>query len=193
MSDDNQSQSIRYSYKPSLAGAPHAFTLTEQGLSFQAGFRSGVWRYDEIARFRLSYRPVSMLAHRFRADVTNKQGKSLTIISATWAGLISLKPQDDSYRAFVDELHRRVAGHNAGVICLAGLGPIAFAIGLVLFGVVMVALAGLLIRALATEAYIAALFMLGFAAWFGWHTGGWLIRNKPRRYSVADVPRALLP
>lgn len=191
MSDDDQV--LSYIYKPSLAGSTHTFMLTEQGLSFQSGFRTGTWGYDEIWRIRLSYRPVSMLSHRFRTDIYNRQGKKLTLISASWSGIVTLAPQNDSYRAFVEDLHRRLAQQNPKVACFAGLGVIAFAIGIVLFGAVMLALAGLLIRALTTSNFVAALFMLGFAAWFGWHTGGWLMRNKPGRYAPAEVPRKLLP
>lgn len=191
MSGDDQA--LSYIYKPSLAGSTHTFMLAGQGLSFQSGFRTGTWGYDEIARIRLSYRPVSMLSHRFRTDIYNGQGRKLTLISASWSGIVTLAPQNESYRAFVEELHRRVAERSPDVVCLAGLGAIAFAIGIVLFGAVMLALAGLLIRALTTGNVVAALFMLGFAAWFGWHTGGWLMRNKPGRYDPANVPRKLLP
>lgn len=191
MSDDEHADATRYSYKPSLAGAAYAFSLTEEGLSFQSGFRAGTWRYADIARIRLSYRPVSMLAHRFRADLHNRDGKKLTVVSATWTGIVTLAPQNEGYRVFIEELHRRMVGRD--VVCLAGLVRVVFATGVVLFAAIMIALAGLLIRALTAGDFVAALFMLGFAAWFGWHTGGWLRRNRPGRYDPANVPRQLLP
>ena len=58
-----------YAYKASLIGAAHQFELTDEGLSWQAGSRSGVWPYAGIAAIRLSYRPVSMQSRRFRADI----------------------------------------------------------------------------------------------------------------------------
>src|SRR5258708_39636696 len=63
-----------YAYKPSLIGAAHRFELTGQGLSWRFAGRTGVWPYADIAGVRLSYRPVSMQAHRFRADITNRNG-----------------------------------------------------------------------------------------------------------------------
>jgi hypothetical protein len=191
MSDDAQADTVRYSFKPSLAGSPLAFGLTEQGLTVQTGFRSGTWHYADITQIRLTYRPVSMLAHRFRADIRHKDGRKVTVISATWTGIVTLSPQNDSYRAFIEELHRRMIGRE--VVCLAGLGIAVFAMGLALFAAVMIALTGLFIRALTAGDFIAALFMLGFAGWFGWHTGGWLMRNRPGRYDPANVPRQLLP
>jgi hypothetical protein len=191
MADDEQAK--RYAYKPSVAGSPQVFVLTAEGLSFQGGFRSGIWRYGDIARIRLSYRPVSMLAHRFRADVRHKDGRRLTIVSATWAGIVALTPQNDSYRAFIEDLHRRIAAASRDVECLAGLPRPSFAFAAAAFAAVIIALAGLSLRALMSEQYIAALFILGFGAWFGWHTGRMLMRNKPRRYEVDNVPRQLLP
>lgn len=193
MTETGQLPPVHYIYKPSIAGSPQSFELTEQGLSFRTGFRSGVWRYGDIARIRLTYRPVSMLAHRFRADLRHKDGKNLTIISASWAGIVALTPQNDSYRAFIEELHRHIATERSSVVCLAGLWPFAFAIAAAIFAAVMIALAGLLVRALVTGEFIAALFMVGFAVWSGWYTGGWLMRNKPQRYEADNVPRQLLP
>ena len=60
---------VRYAYKASLIGAAHRFELTDEGLSWHIGSRSGVWPYAGISAIRLSYRPVSMQSRRFRADI----------------------------------------------------------------------------------------------------------------------------
>lgn len=193
MTDDEPPPTVSYIYKPSVAGSPQSFELTDDGLSFRAGFRSGVWRYGDIARIRLIYRPVSMLAHRFRADLQHRDGKKLTIVSASWAGIVALTPQNDSYRAFIEDLHRRIAAERSDVVCLAGLHPVAFTIAIAAFAAVMLAVTGLFVRALATGEFIAALFMVGFAAWFGWNTAAVITRNKPQRYQPGNVPRRLLP
>ncbi len=62
MTDDEQPEPVRYTYKPSVAGSPQSFELSGEGLSIQTGFRASLWRYGDIAQIRLSYRPVSMLA-----------------------------------------------------------------------------------------------------------------------------------
>ena len=190
--DDESAKSLSYGYKASVAGSPHLFELTEEGLSFRTGFRSGVWRYRDIARIRLTYRPVSMLRHRFRADLRHADGKSLTIVSATWSGIVTMAPQDEAYRAFIEELHRRIARERE-VVCVAGLQPVAFALAVAVYGVIVIALAALLVRALLTGELAAALFMLGFAAWSGWYIGGFLMRNKPGRYEPLNLPARLMP
>jgi hypothetical protein len=193
MTDDEQPVPLRYAYKASVAGSPQSFELTGQGMSFRTGFRSGVWGYGDIARIRLTYRPVSMLKDRFRADIRHKDGRTLKIFSATFAGIIAMTPQNDSYRAFVAELHRRVAAERGGVECVAGLNPIAFALAVAIFGAIMLAIAALVVRALFSAEFVAALFLLGFAAWSTWYVGGWLTRNKPQRYAPQQIPPQLLP
>src|SRR5262245_13659476 len=192
MTDDEPALPLRYAYKASAAGSPQMFELTEQGLSFHTGFRSGVWAYGDIARIRLSYRPVSMLRHRFRADVRHKDGRTLAIVSATWSGIVTMAPQDDAYRAFIAELHRRVAAVR-DVDCVAGLQPVAFWLGVAAFGAILLAIASLFVRALLTGEHVGALFMVGFAAWSGWYAGGFLMRNKPGRYQPASLPPQLMP
>jgi hypothetical protein len=191
--ESQQAEPVRYTFKPSAAGAPLMLELTGQGISYTSGFRSDQWRYADIAHIRLSYRPVSMLSHRFRADIWHKNGKRLKVISATWAGIVALTPQNDSYRAFIEELHRRIVAEGSEVQCVAGLPKVTFVLACAVFAAVMAALASLLVRALVTGELVAALFMLGFGAWFGWHTGGWLKRNTPVRYTPDSVPPQMLP
>jgi hypothetical protein len=51
-----------YAYKASLIGAAHRYELTDEGLLWRTGRRSGVWAYADIVAIRLSYRPMGMLA-----------------------------------------------------------------------------------------------------------------------------------
>lgn len=190
--DDESTKSLRYAYKASAAGSPHVFELTGEGMSYQSGFRSGLWRYRDIERVRLTYRPVSMLRHRFRADIRHRDGKTVKIISATWSGIVTMAPQDEAYRAFMQELHLRVASER-DVVCVAGLQPIAFALGVAAFAAILLAIATLFVRALLTGETIGALFMVGFAAWSGWYAGGFLMRNKPGRYQPQSLPARLMP
>jgi hypothetical protein len=59
--------------------------------------------------------------------------------------------------------------------------------------VLAVVMAGLLIRALITGEFAGVLFIIGFAALFAWQVGGFVRRNQPRRYTLDNVPEALLP
>jgi hypothetical protein len=184
---------VRYAYKASLVGAAHRFELTEGGLSWQAGGRSAVWPYDEISAIRLSYRPVSMQSRRFRADIDRAGGGRIRILSTTWQTATLMAPQDNDYRAFITQLHQRMAKAGSRAALLGGLGPRVYAAAIILLVLVGIAIAGLLVRAIATGESAGALFLVGFAALFGWQIGGFITRNRPQTYTFDDLPKPLLP
>ena len=184
---------VRYAYKASLVGAAHRFELTEEGLLWQVGGKSAVWPYDQISAIRLSYRPVSMQSRRFRADIDRAGGGRIRILSTTWQTATLMAPQDNDYRAFITGLHRRMAKAGSRAVLLGGLGPRVYAAAVILLVLVGIAIAGLLVRAIATGEWAGALFLLGFAALFGWQIGGFITRNRPQTYTFDDFPKALLP
>ena len=184
---------LTYAYKASLIGSAHQFELTEQGLSWRAHGRSGVWDYADIASVRLSYRPVSMQARRFRADLGKAGGGSLPIFSTTWQTAALMAPQDNDYRAFIVELHRRMAQAGSGAVLTGGLHPRLYAAAILCVAALGIAMAGLLLRSLVTEQWAGALFLVGFAVLFVWQVGGFIRRNRPLTYSFDNLPKALLP
>jgi hypothetical protein len=183
----------RYAYKASLIGAAHQFELMREGLLFRVAGRSGVWPYAEITAIRLSYRPVSMQSHRFRADIHHLSGARIAILSTTWQTAALMAPQDSDYRAFIVQLHERMAGAGSRAALNGGLGANTYAAALALLALLATAMAGLLVRAIATGELAGALFIVGFAALFGWQVGGFVRRNRPLLYSFDHLPEALLP
>jgi hypothetical protein len=183
----------RYAYKASLIGAAHRFELTDQGLSWQVGGKSGIWAYRDIASIRLSYRPVSMQSHRFRADIENTNRQRLVILSTSWQTAALMAPQDRDYRAFIELLHRRLAEAGSHASLIGGIGPWAHNAALAVLALVAVSVTGLLVRAIATGEWAGALFLVGFAALFARQIGGFVRRNTPRAYGFGDLPQALLP
>lgn len=190
---DEGAPGTRYAYKASLIGSAHEFELTDGGLSWRVGGRSGVWPYGDIASVRLSFRPVSMQARRFRADIENAAGGRIAILSTTWQTVSLMAPQDHGYRAFMVELHRRMDGAGSKARLVGGIGPNTYAAALVMLTLLAVAMTGLLIRALATFEFTGALFLVGFAALFTWQIGGFVKRNRPCSYAFDALPAALLP
>jgi hypothetical protein len=182
-----------YAYKASLVGSAHRFELTGDGLSWRVGGRSGLWPYADIAAIRLSYRPVSMQSRRFRADIDHAGGARVSVLSTTWQTVTLMKPQDSDYRAFLIELHRRLKDAGSRAELVGGLKPGLYIAGVAVLAIVAVAMSGLLIRALATGEWAGALFLIGFAALFGWQIGGFIRRNRPRRYRFDELPEELLP
>ncbi|KJC35320.1 hypothetical protein [Bradyrhizobium sp. LTSP857] len=182
-----------YAYRASLIGSAHRFELTDEGLSWHVAGRSGVWRYDEISAIRLSFRPVSMQQHRFRADVSRVGGGRIAILSTSWQTAALMAPQDSGFRDFLVELHARMAKAGSRAELTAGLGRKTYAAVLAFLAVLAVAMTGLLVRALMIGEFAGALFIVGFAALFVWQVGGFVRRNQPQSYSFDRVPRSLLP
>jgi hypothetical protein len=182
-----------YVYKASLIGSAHRFELTDAGLEWHVAGRSGVWRYADIARVRLTFRPVSMQSRRFRADIDNAGGGRIAVLSTTWQTVTLMTPQDNDYRAFLTQLHRRMAEAGSKAMLVGGLKPGLYHAGMAMLAIVAVSMTGLLIRAAATGEWAGALFLIGFAALFGWQIGGFVRRNRPRTYGFDDLPAELLP
>ena len=183
----------RYAYKASLIGAAHQFELTDDGLSWQAGSKSGVWPYKDIAAIRLSYRPVSMQSRRFRADIESRGGQRIVILSTSWQTVALMAPQDRDYREFVMSLHARMEQAGSKAALIGGIGPKTYGAGVVLLGLVGIAVAGLLLRAIMTGEFAGGLFLVGFAALFTWQIGGFVMRNRPGAYTFRHLPEPLLP
>ena len=193
VSDAQAAQDTSYAYKASLIGSAHRFELTDEGLSWHISGRSGLWRYDEISAIRLSFRPVSMQQHRFRADVSHAGGGRIRILSTSWQTAALMAPQDNGFRSFIVELHARMAKAGSRATLTAGLGRNTYAAVLAFLALLAVAMTGLLIRALMIGEFAGVLFILGFAALFAWQVGGFVRRNQPHAYDFDHVPRALLP
>ena len=190
---DHTATTTRYAFKASLVGAAHQFELTDEGLNWRVGGKSGVWPYAAISSIRLSYRPVSMQSRRFRADIEAEQGGRIVLLSTTWQTAALMAPQDADYRAFIVELHRRMAAAGSTAKLMGGLKPRLYTAAMVLLAFVALAMAGLFVRALLTGQWAGVLFLAGFAALFAWQIGGFVRRNRPQAYTFDSLPEKLLP
>ena len=157
------------------------------------GRRSGVWPYADIASIRLSYRPMSMQPRRFRADIERAGGERIAIFSTTWQTISLMTPQDQDYRTFITELHRRMRAAGSKASLIGGIGTVTYAMAVAMLVLLAVAMIGLLVRAVVTSEFTGALFLVGIAVWFAWTIGGFIKRNRPRRYSFDELPETLLP
>lgn len=183
----------RYAYKASLVSSAQQFELTDEGLSWRIGRRAGVWPYADIASIRLSYRPMSMQSRRFRADIAKTGGGRIAILSTSWQTVSLMTPQDQGYRAFITELHRRMQAAGSMASLTGGIGMASYAVAVAMLVLLAIAMVGLLLRALATSEFTGALFLIGMAIWFAWTIGSFIKRNRPRKYSFDALPEKLLP
>lgn len=190
---DSDGSGRRYAFKASLIGSAHEFELTNRGLSWKISGRSGMWAYRDIAAIRMSYRPSSMQAHRFRADIWSRDGGRIRIVSTNWQTVSLMTPQDNGYRAFIEGLHARMQAAGSTATLTGGLPRVLYVAALAFIAVLAVAMIGLFIRALATGEYAGAGFLVAFALLFNWQIGGFMRRNRPVSYTFDDLPKVLLP
>jgi len=190
---DNARASVGYSYRPSLLGAPWAFTCDARGIEWTAGAKSGRVPYAKVRRLRMSYRPMSMQSHRFATEVRADDGTTLTIVSTSWKSMVEQERQDRPYSEFIRELHRRVAAAATPVDCEKGKTPWLYWPGLVIFVCVSLGLAVLTVRALQAHTLAGTAFIGGFLVLFLWQGGNFFRRNRPGRYRPEAPPEDLLP
>ena len=184
---------VGYAYRASLIGSAHRFALEDDGISWRVGRRTGRWRYADVAALRMSYRPMSMQSHRFRTEISHRDGGCIIVMSTTWRTLALMDAQDKDYCAFIVELHRRLAAHGARTMLVGGLNPVLHFAGAGVLTLLAVAMAALLVRAMVTGEWAGALFIVGLSALFGWQIGRFMHRNRPRAYTFNALPRELLP
>jgi hypothetical protein len=191
--DDEDRSGRRYAFKASLIGSAHEFELTDRGLSWKISGRSGVWAWRDITALRMSYRPSSMQAHRFRTDIWHKDGGRIRIVSTNWQTVSLMTPQDNGYRAFIEALHARMAAAGSTATLTGGLPKGLYAAALAFVAFLAVAMVGLFVRALMTGEHAGALFLVAFALLFNWQIGGFIRRNRPTSYGFDHLPETLLP
>lgn len=190
---DAAQERTSYAYKPSLVGTGWHFTLTDDGILWSAGPRSGHVPYANVQRMRMAYKPVGMQSHRFITEVWASGTPKLTVISTSWKSLVEMERQDEKYSAFVEELHRRVAAAGVTPRCEQGNHPVLYWPAFAVATVITLGLAFLVVRALQAGSTAGALFIVAFIALFLWRGGKFLRINRPALYRIEAPPRELLP
>jgi hypothetical protein len=182
-----------YAYKNSLMGAPSEFRLAADALEWRKGPYSGRTAYDRFRRIRLGFRPMTMQNYRFMTEIWTIDGPKLQIASTSWKSLVEHERLDAPYRAFVTELSRRVGAAGGQTSFETGSPAFLYWPGVVVFLGASLALAGLVVRALAEQAWSGAAFIAAFLAFFLWQAGTFFHRNRPGAYDPAAVPPQVLP
>jgi hypothetical protein len=185
--------SLTYTFRPSVLGAPWEFTLSGDRLAWAAGRRTGSVALRDIRRVRLSFRPANMVSQRYVTEVWSDNAPKLRIVSISWKSMVEQERLDRPYVAFVRELHRRIAQSGATPRFERGIIPLLYWLNLLLFAVITLGLLLLIGRALQAGVWGGAAFAGVFLIFLGWQHGKFLRRNVPGIYSPDALPAALLP
>jgi hypothetical protein len=182
-----------YAFKASLIGAMCQFALRSDELEWQIGRRSGRIRYDRVRAVRLSYRPVTMQTHRFITEIWSADNPKIQIISVSWRSIMEQERLDQAYSDFVTELHRRIAATGVAARFSTGLPAVTYWVGVVIFGAVLIATGGLVIRSLSIVQWAATAVVAIFFLVFAYQLGTYFYRNRPGRYRPEAIPPDVLP
>jgi hypothetical protein len=190
---DEPSGDPTYAFKASLIGSMCRFTLKPDALEWQVGRRSGRFRYKAVGAVRLSYRPVTTQAHRFITEIWSPGNPKIQIVSVSWRSVMEQQRLDAAYAAFIVELHRRLAAAGARAEFSTGLPFATYWVGVVVFGAVLIATGGLLVRAASFDQWAPMVVVAIFFLVFAYQLGTYFYRNRPGRYRPDAVPAAVLP
>jgi hypothetical protein len=182
-----------YAFKPSLMGAPWLFRLRPHALEWHIGRHEGRTPYGNIARVHLSYRPSTMQMRRFQTEIWTVGGPKLSIASTSWRSVIEQERLEPAYRAFVLELHRRIAAARADTTFRAGSLPLLYWPGIAIVGGATLAITVPLVSAVRHGDWKGVAIILGLFALFAWQGAGFFYRNWPASYRPDAVPPRVLP
>jgi hypothetical protein len=186
-------EAVTYAYRPSVMGAAREFKLSNDGIDWTAGVRSGHIPYRDIRRLRMMYRPASMQSQRFVTELWGKGAPKLTITSTSWKSMFEQERQDQSYSVFVRELHHRISIATTSARFEQGHSPLIYWPGLAVFVAVALGLAALIARAMQAGAFGGAAFIGAFLALYLWQSENFFQRNRPGIHGPDALPKNVMP
>lgn len=190
---DVTSATVSYAYRPSVFGAFREFSLTERGIDWAAGLRSGSIPFDRVRRLRVSYRPHSMQSHRFVTELWADGSPKLLISSSSWKSMMEQERLDGAYSSFVKEMHWRIARANSSTRFERGSNPLIYWVGILVFAGAAIGLAALIVRALQAGAMTSAAIVGAFLVFYLWQAGNFFRRNRPGTYRPDALPADIMP
>ncbi len=190
---DEAVEGTAYTFRPSVLGAPREFRLAGDGIDWAVARKSGHIPFSDVRRLRLSYRPTSMQSHRFMTELWADGAPKLEILSSSWKSMVEQQRLDKPYKAFVTELHRRIALAAPPARYEQGSNQLLYWPGLFVFIGLMLALAVLVVRALQADTKAGAAFVGVFLLLLLWQGGNFFRRNRPGVYRPETPPAELLP
>ena len=176
-----------------MIGSGNSFRLGPHSLEWNIGGYPGQIAYPRVMAMRLGYRPSTLGSSRFIAEIWPRSGSKIEIASASYKSPVALEDQGPAFRAFMVELHRRVAASggqcrfDAGFAVWRWWPMVAISVAAAV-GLLFVALQTFRNGDVPTMLLVAAFMFL-----FGWQMWPLIARNRPERYDPHHIPERVLP
>jgi hypothetical protein len=184
---------LTYRFRPRLMGGDSVFRLERNAVAWEVGRRAGQIAYRNIARMRLGYRPTNLSASRFITELWARDGTKLEIVSISQRALFDYQNLAAEYRAFVTALARKLDAAGADCRCEAGFPPWRWWPALAVAVVTVAAAAYITFQALRGGDLRLTALVTAIAVIFVWQIGALILRNRPRRCALNELPRSVLP
>jgi hypothetical protein len=184
---------LTYQQSPRPVGFPILFKLTGDCLVVDSQRKVDEIRLGAVESVRLTYESRSFARRAYQTTLTLKDGKRVRLSSIHWKSMIEAESQTAAYGRFVRELIAAIARANPDVRLKAGRPRPAWIAIVALTALSLVAIAFFTWRALAAEAWIAALFGALIGAAGVWQLEPMVRLNTPRSFTPDSIPGDLLP
>jgi hypothetical protein len=181
-----------YAFKPRMLAAEHAFRLGTDSLEWIVGGRPGRVAYAMIARIRLGFRLTNFMGRRYTAEIFPRTGARMEISSYSARGIVDNANQGAAYRAFISELHRRVAKAHGDCRFEAGMAVWRFWPSVAVTVAMMAGLVYVVARGMLGDQIVTGLIVLAVGALFVWQMGKMVLANRPRSYRPEAIPEDVL-
>lgn len=174
-------------------GPAYEFALSQDGLDWAIGLRTGRIGYPMIRHIRLGYKPTNMATSRFIAEIWAVNTPKMVVQSVSARSIIDMADQGMEYTNFLRELHRRVAASKANCTYDAGFPAWRWWPSAVVGVLTFLALAYVVVQGIRSGEYAIAGIIALIGAWFVWQIWKIVMRNRPRTYDPFDLPHEVLP
>ena len=182
-----------YAFKPRMLAAEHAFRLGPDSLEWFVGGRPGRVAYPMIARIRLGFRLTNFMGRRYTAEIFPRTGARMDISSYSARGIVDNANQGAAYRAFISELHRRIAKAHGDCRFEAGMAAWRFWPSVAVTLAMAAGLVYVVGRGMFGDQIVTGLVVFAAGLLFLWQMGKTVLANWPRSYSPEAIPKDVLP
>ncbi len=187
------SEDLTYAYKPRLMGPSYEFRLSNDGLDWSIGLRSGRVSYPMVQHIRLGYKPTNLGTGRFITEIWPQQASKLSLDSISARSVIDTVDLGAEYTKFIRELHRRVSLANRDCIFEAGMPSWRWWPSAIVGVFCLFALIYIVAQSIVSGHYAVGAGITLLGAWFVWQIWNIVMRNRPRRYAPDAIPADILP
>jgi hypothetical protein len=186
-------EGLAYAYRPRMIGSGNSFRLGAHSLEWNIGGYPGQIPYPMVAMVRLGYRPSNLGSPRFTAEIWPRSGAKIEIASASYKSPVALEDQGPAFRAFMVELHKRVAASGGNCRFEAGFAAWRWWPMLAISAAAAVGLLFVTVQTVRNADMATMLLVAGFILLFAWQMWPLITRNRPERYDPHHIPSRVLP